>query len=75
MEKMCFRNRWERRCDGKKKPDEEKICRWTEFLDNNKWKMHTGARARKQKYIYIYLYISLHENLFENGCIYMFWFS
>ena len=33
--------------------------------------MHTGARARKQ-YIYIYLYISLYENLFENGCIYIY---
>ena len=42
-----------------KKPDEEKICRWTEFLDNNEWKMHTGARARKQKYISIYLSIYL----------------
>ena len=33
--------------------------------------MHTGARARKQKYISmksIYLY----ENLFENGCIYIY---
>ena len=28
-------------------------------LDNNKWKMHTGARARKQKYISIYLSIYL----------------
>ena len=24
-------------------------------LDNNRWKMHTGARARKQKYISIYI--------------------
>ena len=53
-----------------KEPDEEKINRRTEFfhkLDNNGWKMHTGARGRKQKYIYMYLYISLYENLFENG--------
>ena len=35
-----------------KEPDKEKIYRWAEFfhkLDNNNWKMHTGARARKQK--------------------------
>ena len=24
-------------------------------LDNNKWKMHTGARAKEQKYISIYI--------------------
>ena len=52
-------------------PGEEKIYRWTGVfhkLDNNKWKMHTGAGARKQKHISIY--ISLHmEAIFENGCI------
>ena len=45
-----------------KEPEEEKIYRWTEFfhkLDNSGWKMHTGARARKQKYICIYIYISI----------------
>ena len=45
-----------------KEPDEEKIYRWTEFfhkLDNSGWKMHTGARARKQKYICIDIYISI----------------
>ena len=31
-------------------------------LDNNKWKMYTGARARKQKYISIY--ISLYMKTF-----------
>ena len=41
-----------------KEPDEKRIYRWTKFfhkLDNKKWKMHTGARARKQKYISIYI--------------------
>ena len=55
-----------------KKPDEEKIYRWTEFfhkLDNDKWKMHTGARARKQKYIYIY--ISLHMKTFLKTAVYI----
>ena len=31
-------------------------------LDNNGWKMHTGARVRKEKYISIY--ISLHMKTF-----------
>ena len=34
------------------------------MLDNDKWKMHTSARAAKQ-------YISPYENLFENGCMYI----
>ena len=41
--------------------DEDKIHRSTAFfrkLDNNKWKMHTSARARKEKYISI-LYLSI----------------
>ena len=37
-------------------------------LDHNKWKMHTRARATKQKYVSI----SLYENLFEKGCIYIY---
>ena len=56
-----------------KEPDEEKNYRSTEFshkLDNSKWKMHTGTRARKQNYRS--MYISLYENLFENGCIYIY---
>ena len=32
------------------------------MLDNDKWEMHTSARARKQKYISIY--ISLHMKTF-----------
>ena len=32
------------------------------LLDNSKWKMHTGARARKQKYLSIY--ISLYMKTF-----------
>ena len=34
-----------------KEPDKERIYRWGKFfhkLDNKKWKMRTGARARKQ---------------------------
>ena len=63
---------------GKKEPDEQKIYGWTEFFTS--WtitseKMHTGARAREKKYIYIYLDISLCENFFENGCIYIYIYS
>ena len=56
-----------------KEPDEEKIYRWTEFfhkLDNSKWKLHTGARARKQKYISIY--ISLYMKTFLKTGVYIY---
>ena len=56
-----------------KEPDEERIYRWTEFfhkLDNKKWKMHTGARARKQKYISIY--ISLYMKTFLKTGVYIY---
>ena len=56
-----------------KEPDEEKIYRWTEVfhkLDNSKWKMHTGARARKQKYISIY--ISLYMKTFLKTGVYIY---
>ena len=56
-----------------KEPDQEKIDRWTEFfhkLDNSKWKMHTGARARKQKYISIY--ISLYMETFLKTGVYIY---
>ena len=52
-----------------KEPDEERIYRWTEFfhkLDNNKWKMRTGARARKQKYISIYISLYM-KNFLKTG--------
>ena len=39
-------------------------------LDNNKWKMHTGARARKQKYISIY--ISLYMKTFLKTGVYIY---
>ena len=45
-----------------KEPDKEAIYRWGEFfhkLDNKKWKMRTGARARKQNYISIYISLSM----------------
>ena len=48
--------------NSNKEPDEEKIYRWTEVfhkLDNSKWKMYTGARARKQKYISIYIFLHM----------------
>ena len=54
-----------------KEPDEEKIYRWADFfhkLDNSKWKMHTGARARKQKYLSIY--ISLYMKTFLKMGVY-----
>ena len=39
-------------------------------LDNNKWKIHTGARAREQKYISIY--ISLCMKTFLKTGVYMY---
>ena len=56
-----------------KEPDEEKNYRWTEVFhnfDNSKWKMHTGARARKQKYISIY--ISLYMKTFLKTGVYIY---
>ena len=56
-----------------KEPDKERIYRWGEFfhkLDNKKWKMHTGARARKQKYIFIY--ISLYMKTFLKTGVYIY---
>ena len=56
-----------------KEPDEKKIYRLTKFchkLDNNKCNAH--ERTCKKTEVYIYLYISLYENLFENGCIYIY---
>ena len=56
-----------------KEPHEERIYRWTEFfhkLDNSKWKMHTGARARKQKYLSIY--ISLYMKTFLKTGVYIY---
>ena len=40
------------------------------MLDNDKWEMHTGARARKQKYISIY--ISLHMKTFLKTGVYIY---
>ena len=40
------------------------------MLDNDKWKMHTSARAAKQKYISIY--ISLHMKTFLKTGIYIY---
>ena len=55
------------------KPDDEKIYRWTGFpkLDNNKWKMHTGARAREQKYISIYISLCMKTFLKTGVYIYL----
>ena len=54
------------------KPDREKIYHWNEIfhmLDNNKWKIRTGAHARKQKYISIY--ISLYMKTFLKTGVYI----
>ena len=57
-----------------KKPDDEKIYRLTDFFTS--WTItsekYTRAHVQENKSIYIYLYISLYENLFDNGCIYIF---
>ena len=56
-----------------KKPDEEKIYRWTEFFTSWTRRSAKCTRARVQENkVYIYLYISLYENLFGNGCIYIY---
>ena len=41
-------------------------------LDNNKWKMHTGARAREQKYISIYISLCMKTFLKTGVCIYIY---
>ena len=44
-------------------------------LDNNKWKMHTGARAREQKYISIYISLCMKTFLKTGVYIYIYiWF-
>ena len=57
-----------------KKPDDEKIYRWTEFFTS--WtttsEKCTRAHMQRNRSIYIYPYISLYENLFENGCVYIY---
>ena len=56
-----------------KNPDDEKIYRPTEFFTS--WTItseNTHGRTCKRAKVYIYLYISLYENLFENGCIYIY---
>ena len=61
-----------------KEPDKQRIYRWGEFfhkLDNKKWKMRTGARARKQKYISIYIYISLWKPFWKRVYIYIYIYS
>ena len=46
------------------------LNRFFHKLDNNKWKIHTGARAREQKYISIY--ISLFMKTFLKMGIYIY---
>ena len=41
-------------------------------LDNNKWKMHTGARAREQKYISIYISLCMKTFLKTGVYIYIY---
>ena len=41
-------------------------------LDNNRWKMHTGARARKQKYISIYISLCMKTFLKTGVYIYIY---
>ena len=55
-----------------KNPTKKKIIvepRFFHKLDNSKWKMYTGTRARKQKYISIY--ISLYMKTFLKTGVYM----
>ena len=56
-----------------KKPDEERIYRWTEFLHklDKKWKMRTDARATKQNYISIYISLYMKNFLKTSVYIYM----
>ena len=41
-------------------------------LDNNKWKIHTGARAREQKYISIYISLCMKTFLKTGVYIYIY---
>ena len=41
-------------------------------LDNNKWKMHTGARAREQNYISIYISLCMKTFLKTGVYIYIY---
>ena len=41
-------------------------------LDNNKWKMHTGACARKQRYICIYISLSM-KTFLKTGVVKIAW--
>ena len=56
-----------------KKPDEERIYRWTEFLHklDKKWKMRTDARATKQNNISIYISLYMKNFLKTSVYIYM----
>ena len=58
-----FFSNWKKKTRRRKKLSLNRVFH---KLDNNKSKMHTGARARKQKYISIYI------SPFENRCIYIY---
>ena len=56
------------------RPEEEKTYRWNEFfhkLDNNRWKMHTGARVRKQS-IYVSISLSIWKPFWKRVYIYIY---
>ena len=59
---------------GAKNLTKRKFIVWPSFFTS--WTitsvMHTGGRTCKKTKVYIYLYISLYENLFENGCVYIY---
>ena len=56
---------------GTKSPTNLSLNRVFHKLDNNKWKMHTGARAREQKYISIYISLCLKTFLKTGVYIYI----
>ena len=62
--------KWNKEAGGKKE-----TYRWYEIfykLNNDKWKLHTGARATKQKYISIYIVFCMKTFLKMGVCVYIF---
>ena len=62
-----FFSNWKKKTRGRKKLSLNRVF---QMLNNDKWKMQTGARARKQKYISIY--ISLYLKTFLKTGVYIY---
>ena len=72
--RMLFSRKTQTTCSfqtGTKNPTKKKFIVEPSFfkLDNSKWKLHTGTRARKQKYISIYISLYMKTFLKTDVCI------